>query len=124
MTAVRTAKSKGCSYLFAGDKGLTADLALKLAVTTIVVIKIIVRCSATRANGIRWNGTLFTRARRNGVQMLLVFPEIVFEQELIVLFLKTNDGRKLVHFEFLVFRGTRIVKEPLLHRDVFANEIE
>jgi hypothetical protein len=34
-----------------------------------------------------------------------------------------NDTRKFINFEFLIFRGMRIVKSPLLERDVFTDKI-
>ena len=35
-----------------------------------------------------------------------------------------NDAGKYIYFEFLIFRGMRIVKRPLFQRDISADKIQ
>ena len=52
----------------------------------------------------------------------MIFPLIVLEEELPVLFIKRLDDRKLVRFELLVFRGVGIIMSPLSERNVFTEQ--
>lgn len=52
MTAIRALEFQWFGDLLAGNKGLTADFALELAIAAVVVVKIVVRGSATRTSRI------------------------------------------------------------------------
>ena len=56
--------------------------------------------------------------------MFVITPFIVFEKEQIVLFDKGLYDGKLVNFELFVFGRERIIKSPLLERDISANEVD
>ena len=51
-----------------------------------------------------------------------VAPEIVFKEELPVLFDKGSDTWEFIHFKFLIFGRVGVVKSPLLERDIFADK--
>ena len=55
-------------------------------------------------------------------QRFAVAPEIVFKEELPVLFDKGSDTWEFIYFELLVFRRVRIVKCSLLERDISADK--
>ena len=57
MTTVRALKSERGHHFLPGNKGLPADLALKLAATAGVVVNILVGCAAERADSIFGNRT-------------------------------------------------------------------
>ena len=47
-----------------------------------------------------------------------VLPEIVFKEELLVLFDKSLDAWEFIDFKLLIFRRMGIVIDPLLKRDI------
>ena len=73
------------------------------------------------ADGIFRNG--FTIAPLNRRHSFTIAPGVVLQKELPVLFDKRFDDRELIHFELLVFRRVRVIKSPLLERDVSADKI-
>ena len=121
ISTMRAGESDGSCNNFTGAEGLPTDLALVLTITTIVVIDVMVRSTTQRADGILRNG--FTIATLNRFDKLAIFPLIVFQKELPVLFNKGFDNRKFVNLEFLVLGGMGIIESPLLQRYVSANKV-
>ena len=121
ISTVRAGKADGSSNNFASAEGLTTDLALVLTITTIVVVNVVMRSPTQRTDGILGNG--FTIAPLNRLDRFSVFPPIVFEKELPVLFDKGFDDRKLINLEFLILGRVGIVKSPLFKRNISANKI-
>ena len=78
------------------------------------------RGAAQRTDDILRNG--FAVPALDRAELLLVFPFIVLEEELPVLFIKRLDGRKPVRLKLLVFRGVSIIMSPLFKRDKFAEQ--
>ena len=122
MAAVRAYKAERRSDNLAGDKGLSTDFTLELSIAAIVIVEIVVRCPTKRADGIFRDG--FSIAALNRSDGFAVLPEIVFKEELPVLFNKRLDQGEAVGGKFLVFRGVRIIESPLPERDISADEIQ
>ena len=53
----------------------------------------------------------------------MIFPLIVFKEELPVLFDKGFNDRKFIYFEFLIFGRMGIIERPLFERDISADKI-
>lgn len=77
--------------------------------------------AAQRAYGIIRDG--FSVPALNGLQGLMIFPLIVFKEELPVLFDKGFNDRKFIYFEFLIFGRMGIIERPLFERDISADKI-
>ena len=58
----------------------------------------------------------------DGFNGFAIFPELVFEEKLSVLFDESFDDRELVDLEFLILWGVRIIRSPLFKRNISANE--
>ena len=122
MSTVRAQKSQGISDRITGREGLSTDFALILSVSAIVVVDEMMRSTTQRAYSVYWN--TFSIAALYWFQMLVIFPEIVFKEELPVLFDKSFDHRKFIHFEFLIFGRKGNIESPLFKRNVFADKIK
>ena len=107
---------------FTGAEGLSADLALVLAVSPIVVVDEMVRGATQRTDGIFGNGPAITASY--WFEGFAILPLVVFQKELPVLLVKGLDEREFIHFEFLIFRGMGIIKSPLLEGDISAYEVD
>ena len=121
VSAVRADKADGGRDLFAGNESLAADFALVLPVAAVIIVDVMVRSAAERTDGIFRDRSAITPL--DGFHRSAILPEIVFEEELPVLFDEGFDNRELVDLEFLILRGVGIVKSPLLERDVSADEV-
>ena len=121
VSAVRADKADGGRDLFAGNESLAADFALVLPVAAVIVVDVMVGSATERTDDIIRDCSAITSL--NGFNGFTILPEIVFEEELPVLFDEGFDNRELVDLEFLILRGVGIVKSPLLERDVSANEV-
>ena len=119
--AVRADKADRGRDLLAGNESLAADLALVLPVAAVIIVDVMVRSTTERTDGIFRNRPAITSL--DGFHGSAILPEIVFEEELPVLFNEGFDNREFVDFEFLVLRGMGIVKSPLFERDVSAEEV-
>lgn len=75
ITTVRAGKPERCGNNIAGREGLTADFALVLPVTAIVVVDVMVGRTAEWTDDIFGNG--FTITTLNGFKGLAVLPLIV-----------------------------------------------
>jgi hypothetical protein len=100
VTAVRALVLHGFGMDIAADKSSAADLALVLAMTAIVVIKVVVRRPADRTNLVFGDGTTIAPFNRFKLFAILVF--VVGDEKLPVLFLERDDGWKLIDLELLV----------------------
>ena len=121
MTTVRAGKADWSSNLFRSNESLSADLALELTVTAIIVVDVLMRGTANRAYRIFRNGSAITALNR--FEFLFVFPEVVFKEKPVVLFDESFDDRKSVHGEFLIFRRVGIIESPLFQRDISADKV-
>ena len=101
---------------------MSADLALVLSVTAVVIVEKEVRGAAARADKIF--SDRLTVSSLNGLQRLTIAPKIVFQKELPVLFKKGFNARKLVNLKLLILWGVRIVKGPLFERDISADKAD
>ena len=122
VTTVRAGKAERSSNLFGSNKSLSADLALELTVTAIVVVYVLMRGTAYRAYGIFGNSPAITALNRSDI--LLVFPEVVFEKEPIVLLDECFDDWKFVYTEFLILWRVGIFESPLFQRDISADKVK
>jgi hypothetical protein len=117
MPTVRTFKVKRLSHMLSSNEGLTADLALKLTISAVVVVKIMMWCTTYRTNGIDWNG--FAVASLDSLERFSVF-KLKFSQKLTpVLFLELKNNGKDVGLEFLVLWGMDLIMSPLFKRYIF-----
>ena len=121
MSAVRAQKAQGGSYRITRRKGLSTDFTLILSIAAIIVIDEIVWCTAQWAYGIFWDG--FSVPALNWLQGLMIFPLIVFNKELPILFDECFDDRKFIDFEFLIFGRMGIIECSLFERDISADKI-
>ena len=121
MSAVRAEKSHGLSHRITGREGLSTDFALILSITAIIVVDEMMRCATQRAYRIFWNTFSITTLYR--FQRFVIFPVIVFKEKLPVLFDKSFDNRKFIHFEFLIFGRMGIVESPLFKWNISADKI-
>jgi hypothetical protein len=122
VAAVRACKAKRRGDNIAGDKGLSTDFALVLSVAAIVVVEVVVRCPTKRTEDIFRDG--FSIAALNGCDRFAVFPEIVLQKELPILFDERFDEREAVGGELLVLRGVGIIEGPLSEGKISADEIQ
>lgn len=122
MAAVRALKFKRGSHLFAIDKGLAADLALKLATAASIIVDVLMWCTTERAYGIHRNITVFPFLRLNWFYSLAIAEPVVFIPELPVLFDEWLDNRQFIGKEFLVPGAVEFVMSPLLERNVSADK--
>ena len=121
LAAVRAYQSKRSFNYFAGNESLTTDLTLILTITTIVIVDVMMRSTTKRTYS--FFGNRFTVTALNFLYRFTVFPLIVFEKELPILFYKSSDDRELVNLEFLVLWRVGIVESPLLERDISADKV-
>ena len=101
---------------------MPADLALKLSAAAGIVIEVVMRGAAERADGVRGNVTGLAFMRLDGFNGFAVAEAVVFVPELPVLFDKRFDDREFVCEELLVFRAMEFFMCPLLERDVSADK--
>lgn len=121
MPAMRAGKLDRRGHQLTSNKSLSTDFTLVLSVTAIVVVKVMMGGTTEWADGTVRNG--FTIASLNRLHSFTIAPGVVLQEELPVLLDKRFDDGELVHFELLVFRRVRVIKSPLLERDVSADEI-
>ena len=93
-----------------------------LSVAAIVVVEVVVRCPTKRAEDIFRDG--FSIAALNRFDRFAVFPEIVLQKELPILFEERFDEREAVGGELLVLRGVGIIEGPLSEGNISADEIQ
>lgn len=114
MAAVRASeRQRLCiAILFQQEAGVTY-LAQELSLGTIILVKI-VNWSTTSGTGSSFRD-ITGRTPANGFDGLAVAETVVFEKivPIPVLFWIT-DERKLINSVFLILRGMRIIKRPLL----------
>jgi len=122
MAAVRALKFKWCSHLFTIDKGLAADLALKLATAASIIVDVLMWCATERTYGIQGDITGFAFLRLDWFYSLAIAEAVVFIPELPVLFDERFDNGQFIGKEFLVFGAVELVIGPLFERDVSADK--
>ena len=118
ISTVRTGKAERCCDDFAGGEGLTTDFTLVLTVTTVIVVDVVMWGATQRTDDILRNG--FTIAALNWFYRFTVFPLVVFQKKLPILF----DNRKLINFKFWILGRMRVIKSPLFERYMSANKVK
>ena len=121
MSTMRAHQSDRSCSGFTRSKSLTAGFALILAVSTIVVVYKVMRGTAHRTDDIFGDG--FPIPSLDWSESFFVFPLIVFQKELPVLFVECFDDRELVNLKFLVPGRMGIIESPLSERDISADKI-
>lgn len=121
MSAVRAQKAHRGSCGITGRKGLPTNFTLILPITAIIVVDEMMRRTTQRTYSIFRN--TFSISALYRLQRLVIFPLIVFKEKLPILFDKSFDNRKLIHFEFLIFGGMGIIESPLFKGDISADKI-
>lgn len=121
MTAVRAYQARRHCCEIAGRESLSADFALVLAVTAVVIIDKEMRGTTQRTEDILGDG--FAVLSLNWFKRFTIAPEVVFKEELPVLFDKGSNAWEFIYFELLVFGRVRVVKRPLLERDISADKV-
>ena len=122
MAAVRALVFDRFGMDTAVDEGGAADLALVLAVTAIVVVKIVMQSTADRTDLVHRNRAAASPLNRFELLAILVF--VVCDEELPVLFEERDDERKLVDPELLVLRRSGIIMDPLVDGDEFTDKLQ
>jgi len=122
MAAVRALELQGGCNLFPVDKGLLADFAFELSTSATVIIDILMRCTAERADGIRRDIVGLAFLGFDWLYGLAVPKTVVFVPELPVLFDEGFDDGQLIGEELLVFGTVELVMGPLFERDVSADK--
>lgn len=122
MAAVRTFVMYRFGVDVAVYEGSAADFALKLSITTVVVIKIHMRSTADRTYNIFRNRASVVPAYR--LEFLAIAMFVVTYEETPVLFEKRYDVGELVDLELLIFRRTGIVVDPLFCGNEFADKFQ
>ena len=84
------------------NEGSAADLALVLTMTAVVVIEILMRSTADRAEFVL--GDIVTAPAADRADLLAILVFIVGDEELPVLFEEGNDERELIDPELLILR--------------------
>ena len=121
VSAVRADKAGGGRDLFAGNESLAADFALVLSVAAVIIVDVMMRGATERTDDIFRDRPAI--ASLDGFNGFAILPEVVFEEELPVLFDEGFDDREFVDLEFLILRRVGIVKIPLFERNVSADKI-
>lgn len=121
MPAMGAEESYRGGNLFTGNKSLSTDFTQELPMAAIIVVNVVVRGPAKRTDGIIRDG--FAIPALNWLHRLAVFPLVVFEEELPVLFDKGFDNGECIRLKLLVFRRVGVIKSPLLKRDISADEV-
>jgi len=101
-------------------KPFFTDFALELAFGTIVFVEIIVGSTTARADQIRRN--IAFRMTFNWLYQVIIAILNVSDVKLMIKGNRCKNGRKLIHFEFLILWRMGIIKSPLLKRDIFADK--
>ena len=124
LPTVRAAQGKlPCEAVFIRSKVCIADLAFELSGFSVIAVKIRLGSAAGRAGTFLRDVAFLTAGDRFYFNMVPVFK--VGDKKLPVPFMLDDlDFRKLVHLEFLIFRGMGIIKSPLLERDISADEVK
>ena len=121
MSAVRPQKAHRDSCGITGREGLLTDFTLILLITAIIVVNEMMGCTTQRTYSIFWN--TFSISVLYWFQRLVIFPLIVFKEKLPILFDKSFDNRKFIHFEFLIFGRMGIIESPLFKRNISADKV-
>lgn len=122
MAAVRTLELQRGNHLLTVDKGLAADLALKLSAAAGIVVDVLVWRTAERAYGIRGNRTGLVFVRLDRFYGLAITETVILVPEKPVLFDKRFDNGKFIRKEFLVFWAVDLIVSPLFERDISADK--
>ena len=117
---MRAQHTDGSGNKISGTEGLGTDFAPILSITAIVIVDKVMGCTAQRTDNIFRDRAAVSALNR--LNRFAILPEVVFQEELPVLFDKGSDAREFVNFEFVIFGRVGIVKGPLLERDVSADK--
>ena len=101
-------------------EGGTTDFAEHLAFGAVIPVKEWHGSVTTRTGAVLRDVTV--RPPYDGINHLVVAELIVFQEPLVFNGFVTDDLGKDIGFKLLVFRGVRIIKSPLLQRNVFSDK--
>ena len=121
--AMRTAQFHRGKAAFIGRESCIADLTEELSLRTVIFVEEELWCITTgAAAGVR-NITFRTAADRAD---LLAIALLVVRDEFFIspVLAEVGDQRQFINLELLVLWGMRIIKSPLLKRDISANEVD
>lgn len=122
MATIRALESERGNDFFPGYKSLSADLALKLATATGVVVNILVWRAVERAYGMGGNCARFVFVGFDRHYRLTIAEPVIFIPEKPVLFDEWFDNGEVIGKELLVFGAVEFIVSPLLERDISADE--
>ena len=122
MPAVRALEFERGNNLFSAYKGLSADLAHELSAAAGVVVDVLMRSPAERADSILGNCAGLAAARFDWFRSFSITEPVVLVPELPILLDKGFDDGQFVGKEFLVFGAVEFIVRPLLERDISADE--
>ena len=121
IAAMRAGEAEWSGNIFARREGLSTDFTLKLTVAAVVIVYVMMRRTAKRADGIIRNGSAVTTL--NWSHRFTILPLIVFKKELPVLFDKGFDNGKLIDLKFLILWRMGIIESPLFQRNISADKV-
>ena len=108
--------------VFIRRKVCIANLAFELSGLAVIAVKIRLRGTAGRAGAVLRDVTFFMAGDRLYLNMVPVFK--VRDEETPVPFMMDDlDFWKLVHPKFLIVWRMRIIKSPLLERNISADQV-
>ena len=122
MSTVGAEQLKRGSHFFASDKGLAADLAFELATAAGIVVDVLMRSSAERADSVFGNRTGLALVRLDWFHSFSIAEPVVLVPELPILLDEWFDDGQFVGKEFLVFGAEGFIVGPLPERDISADE--
>ena len=119
---VRTSELQGRKPAFVRRKPGITDFTEKLSFGTIILVKEGFRSITTRTATAVWDNTGRTTADGKNLLAIafLVVRDKVFVRPVLVVI---RDQRELIDLELLVFGRMRIIKSPLLERNVSTDKI-
>ncbi len=117
--AILEGAQKQCPYTFTNGEELRNSLQFRPV--GFVFIKVCLWCVAA------WTGATVVyiafKTASGRLYGFTVLPLYVRDVFMVISWFKMDDSGEIVHFEFLVFRGMGIIKDPLFQWDVSANEV-
>lgn len=109
-------------FISEGLRFSTANFTQYLIVRTIVLVKIFFWSFAIRASAVI--GNITCRTALNRLNFITVTPFDVRNKLFVMPNMALDDKRRFIDLKLLILRRMRIIKDPLLERDVFTNKIK
>ena len=119
---MRTFKDNGSVVQFSGMEGTGADSALELAITAVIIIEILMSGTTAGTDCMDRNITLGVLTDSDRFNEFTISFVKVSDKFFVIILFRSDYDRRLVCFEFLIFRGMGIIKSPLLKGNIFADK--